>query len=375
MKVLFVDTERTWRGGENQMKLLIEGLQKRSVSCFLAVQRGSEAQRRLGQALPTLALPLKGPAMISSAFRLVRFCREQGIDVIDTQSSGAHNIGLMVKWRLPALKLVVHRRVDYVPHAGRLNRFKYTTPLVDRFVAISQAIGGILADYGIARGRISVVHSAVSEPPSLSGTKDDCKKELCRELGISPALPLISCVAYLTEQKEHRTLLDALAVLKGAGVPFHCLLAGDGPLRQDLEKQAQALGIAGDVTFLGIRSDTRRLLVASEIFALSSGFEGLGTSILDALFADCCVVATAVGGIPEMIQDGKTGLLAPRGDGAAFGARLITAIRDPALATTLARNGRAFIAERFHVDRMVEGNLAVYRELTTMACVSGVGQL
>ena len=363
MKVLFIDTERTWRGGENQMMLLIEGLQKRGIACFLAAQRGSEAQRRLKEKLPTMALSLKGALGIVSAKRLVRFCREQNIDLIDTQSAGAHNIGLVIKRFLPAVKLVVHRRVDYLPRNHAVNRCKYLTPMVDRYVAISTAIGEVLAAFGVPRERIRVVQSAVTRPTGDAKTKADYKKELCAELGIDPALPLISCVAYFTPQKDHRMLLSALAEVKRSGALFHCLLAGDGPLRANLEKQALSLNITHNVTFLGIRDDTRRILMASDIFALSSAFEGLGTSILDALFARCCVVATAVGGIPEMILHEKTGLLAPRADSALFGACLIQALNNPVWTSALAEQGLAYIAERFHVDKMVEGNLAVYQSL------------
>ena len=363
MNVLFIDTERTWRGGENQMMLLIEGLQKRGITCFLAAQKNSEAYRRLQGKLPTLALRLKGVGGVMGAVQLTRFCREQQIDLIDTQSAGAHNIGLFIKRALPAIKLVVHRRVDYLPRNNAIHRFKYLTPMVDKYVAISSAIGEVLADFGVARERISVVHSAVISPECDIKSKKDYKKELCDELDLDPSRPLISCVAYFTEQKDHRTLLAALGVVKRAGVPFHCVLAGDGPLRTNLEKQARSLQIDDDLIFLGIREDTRRLLLASDIFALSSEFEGLGTSILDALHAGCCVVATAVGGIPEMVIHEQTGLLSPRADYETFGTQLMRAMANPSWAETLAKQGLLHISTRFNVDTMVNGNLAVYRSL------------
>jgi glycosyltransferase involved in cell wall biosynthesis len=363
MRVLFIDTEQTWRGGENQMALLIGGLQKRGIFCYLAAPKESEAYKRLHTSMPAMPLNFKGLGIISTAMNLAEFCEEADINLIDTQSSRAHNLGVLTKLFNPSPKLVVHRRVDYVPSRNIISRLKYLTPKVDQYVAISQAIAGVLTSYGIAEHRVSVVHSAVEPNSQGQLSKREAKERLCQELGLDAATPLLSCVAYLTPQKGHHTLLRALGRVKAHHLAFNCLLAGDGPLRAELQQLAASLNIQNEVHFLGVRNDVPLILKATDLFALSSDYEGLGTTILDALFADCPVVATRVGGIPEMIQHEKTGFLAEKGDDEAFAGHLMTALNHPGYASELARRGKEAARQKFNVDAMVEGNLKVYQSL------------
>lgn len=364
MRILHIDTELSWRGGENQIRLLIENAQNPDWEWHLAAPPGSQAIERMKASAKTLAVPMRGLAQISAARKIAAYCRQNEIQLIDCQSSRAHQLGLMVKFLLPRLKLVVHRRVDYPPGNSWLNRKKYINPRIDRYVAISSAIAAILERYGVPKKQIGVVRSAV-DPSAFANVDPDAARDgLTQELGIQKNPPIIGNVAYLTEQKGHETLIRALAILKNKGIPFFAFIAGDGELREKSEKLAATLELGpSELRFLGIRKDVPRLLAASDIFALSSNDEGLGTSLLDAVHSGCCLVATAVGGIPEIVQHERTGLTAKVRDPEGFAEQLERVLSDKALRQRLTMNAQNFVNEEFSLKKMVEGNLENYRQL------------
>ncbi|RYZ60153.1 MAG: glycosyltransferase family 1 protein [Proteobacteria bacterium] len=364
VRVLHIDTEMSWRGGENQIRLLIENAQNSDWQWYLAAPPESQAIERMKCIARPLPVPMRGLAQISAARKIASFCRQNKIQLIDCQSSRAHQLGLMIKFLVPELKLVVHRRVDYPPGKSWGNRLKYINPRIDRYIAISSAIGDVLKTYGVPASQIAVVRSAVDAGPFQNQDRLAARQSLVQELGFKPDVPIIGNVAYITEQKGHETLVRALGILKAKGVAFQAFIAGDGDLREPNEKLAKELNLgSGSLAFLGIRKDVPALLAASDIFALSSNDEGLGTSLLDAVHSGCTLVGTAVGGIPEIIHHEKTGLISPARDGESFARNLETVLLNPTLRKDLASSAKAFVDEEFSLKKMVEGNLENYRQL------------
>jgi glycosyltransferase involved in cell wall biosynthesis len=365
LRILHIDTELTWRGGENQLRLLLEGLAREpGVECHVAVRPGSAAAARLAPLARVVEIPMRGGFSPRAALRLAAYCREHAIDVIDAHTSNGHGLALLAKLVAPAPRLVVHRRVDYAPGRSVANRLKYLTPKVDRFVAISDAIRRVLLDYGVPDARISVARSAVPPGPHAAFDRAGEKADLARAFSLDPSLPFFGNASALTEQKGHDVLLRAARRLKDRGVRFHGFIAGDGHLRDALERQRMDLGLEHDVTLLGFIEEVPRLLSAIDVLCVPSNFEGLGTILLDGAHAGACIVATAVGGIPEIVRHDATGLLSLVGDDAALAANLERALGDPALRARLAAAARAHVEAAFSVDAMVAGNLSVYRALT-----------
>jgi glycosyltransferase involved in cell wall biosynthesis len=148
----------------------------------------------------------------------------------------------------------------------------------------------------------------------------------------------------------------------------HAVFAGEGDLRDALGRRARALGIAPRIHLMGHRDDVPRILRSVDVFCLPSRQEGLGTSVLDAMAAGTPVVATRGGGIPEMVEEGRSGLLVPRGEPIPLGDTLARVLADEALRRRLIQGGRARVRE-FSVDRMVEGTLEVYGQVTAFGRV------
>lgn len=363
MRVLHINTETGWRGGENQLRLLLEGLRSTDVESFVALRPEAMAKARLANLAPLIELPMRGGFAPAAARELAKRCDAHGIDLIDAHTANAHTIALMVKMLRPKLGLVVHRRVDFVPRGDPLNRWKYRTQKVDRYVAISSAIKDVLLGFGVAGSRITVVHSAVDGSPYDAFDRATERRELATAFGVKEGLVFLGNASALTAQKDYPTLLTAAKLLKDRKLPFHLFVAGDGALRFALERQRIELGLEHDVTFLGFVAEVPRFLAGLDAFVLSSAFEGLGTILLEAAHAGLCRVATRVGGVPEAVVDGETGLLVPPGDPEALASRLERVIREPELRAALGAAGQAAVRRDFSLGGMVGGNLEIYRQL------------
>jgi glycosyltransferase involved in cell wall biosynthesis len=151
-------------------------------------------------------------------------------------------------------------------------------------------------------------------------------------------------------EKGHDVLLEAVARVKSEGRAVRVLLAGDGERRAALEALAVSLGIRGEVEFLGVRRDVARLLHASDVVVLPSVVEALPMALLEAMAAGTPVIASAVGSVPELVEDGRTGLLIPPSDIASLAERIGYILDDAAGAARMRDGAREFMAGRYSID-------------------------
>jgi glycosyltransferase involved in cell wall biosynthesis len=182
-------------------------------------------------------------------------------------------------------------------------------------------------------------------------------------LGVSMQTPLIGCVANFTPKKDHAGLLEAFEQVSGAVPGARLLLIGSGPLGAELEASVTARGLAGKVCFLGARDDVLELLPALDVFVLGSRYEGLPIALLEAMAAGVSVVATEVGGIPEVIEKGADGVMVPPGRPDALARALRDLLLDEQHRDGLAQRGRAKVLNSFSIDRAVERTEQLYTEL------------
>lgn len=357
MRVLHLDEQRGWRGGEQQASYLIRGLADRGHDVFVAGRTGSEFLARDHGVPPEriAAFPFLGEIDLYTASGLARLVRRHAIEIVHAHTSHTHTIACLARRLAGRGRVVVSRRVDFPPSPGWWSRLKYSWP--DRFVAISNAIAKVMIDAGIPSDRISVVHSAI-DPARLQA------QPLSKaELKLPEGAFVIGNVAALVGHKDQATLLHAMRGVVDTKPDAHLLIAGEGPLRNELTALCDRLGLMEHVHFLGYRNDVPALLNSLDLFVMSSKEEGLGTSVLDAMACGIPVVATAAGGIPEMVRHEETGLLVPIGDAVALAFSILAAARTTDLSKRLAANGAEMVAREFHVDSMVQGNLAIYTDL------------
>ena len=206
--------------------------------------------------------------------------------------------------------------------------------------------------------KVEVIYNAVDWAQLQTTVGRD---ELRASVEVPAGAPLLTIIARLTEQKGHRILLDALARTDLAHA--HLLVVGDGPLRDALERQAANLGLSARVRFLGARRDLGNILAATDVFVMPSFWEGLPLAMVLARGAGLPVVAPRVAGIPEVVQDGVTGLLVPPGDSGELGAALSRVVNDDTARVLLGQAARAFVRPRFGVDGYVNAITNLYDRL------------
>ena len=218
----------------------------------------------------------------------------------------------------------------------------------------------MLVDCGLNPAHIAVVPSGV-DLARFDALPD---RAAARErLGLAPDQPAVGSVAALTDHKGHRYLLEGWRTVLERHPRARLLLAGRGELEEDLKAHAAGLELGDSVRFLGFCDDIPGLLSALDLFTLSSHLEGLCTSLMDAMAAQLPVVATEAGGIPEVVDTGRTGVLVLPRDGRALGEALAEVLGDPGRRARLGRAGREKALAEFGFERMVERTLTVYTQV------------
>ncbi len=353
-----VDLAAQWRGGQRQVYLLTTGLAARGWRTVVVTGPGTPlAQKLVGTGVEVRTLRALGELDLLAARRLANILRETRARIVAAHASHEHGLAMLAKRAVGEVKLVVHRRVDVPIRRRLLGKGKYQAP--DKYIAISEKVRAVLIDGGVPADRIALVSSGVPAhvPDPLA------KVRLAAELRLAADAPWVGSVADLVEHKGHRHLLDAWVIVRQQVPQARLVLIGDGELRAALAEQARALGIADRVHFVGRRNDVPAWLNALQVFTLTSTSEGLGSSIIDAMMAGVPVVATAAGGIPELVRDGETGLLAPARDVAAIAARLIAALQGGETIEKMKSNALAMVRAERSADAMVEGTMKVYRDV------------
>jgi glycosyltransferase involved in cell wall biosynthesis len=212
---------------------------------------------------------------------------------------------------------------------------------------------------GVPRRRVAVVPNFVEEEAFADAFPAPGRAAY----GIPDGAPVIGIVARLREEKDHLLLLAAMALVRRRCPAAHLLVVGDGPEHAALEARADALGIRDAVTFVGHlpnRPNPHRLF---DVSVLCSRHEGFPNTVIEAMAAARPVVATAVGGIPDAVRHGETGLLVRPGDADGLAAAIGALLEDPARAAALGEAGRHVARAEFHVDVVIPGLVALYRHI------------
>ncbi len=355
MKIVHVDSHIPWRGGEQQVLYLSRYLRHRGHQSLIVCQPHSVLYQRAWEAgVPTRPLRMRHEGDVVAAWQLGTYLRRQQVGILHMHTPHAHMLGLMASMMASGVKQVVSRRVDFAPRPNRLSRWKYMRPAV-RYLAVSEAVRRVLIGDGVPAHRVQTVHSGI---------------DLQRFDAVPEAAPLfaagtrvVGSVGHLAGHKGHRFLLEALPRVVQAEPKVGLVIAGTGALRATLEAQAAALSMAERVRFTGFRQDILALMQGFEVFVFPSVQEGLGTAILDAMALGKPVVATRAGGIPEVVEDGVTGLLVPPQDSAALARALCHVLQHPEQGRAFGEAGRKRVERHFTAARMAAQTLHVYQQL------------
>lgn len=358
MSVIHVETGRHLYGGALQVLYLAQGLEERGVKSVLMVPRGSEIATAARQRwLRVEEFRFRGEGDVTALGKMAwRFSRPD-VEVVHLHSRrGADTLGGVAAAAIRA-PVVLTRRVDNRDVEWLIGA-KYR--LYRRIVAISGAVRDVLTDQGVPQDKISLVHSAVDATKWMT-PRDAAERD--REFDLQPGTPAGAMVAQFVSRKGHWVLVHALSILKRRGMRPSIVLFGRGPMRENVAALAEAAGVAGQIRFAGFRDDLHEWLGSFDLCVHPALKEGLGVAALQAGAAGVPVVGARAGGIPEVIDDGRTGILCPPGDAGAVATAIAQLLQDSDAARAMGRRARERVESRFSVDAMVEGNLEVYRRV------------
>ena len=359
---IFVD--RFIAGGtQRQMIELIARLDRRRFRvhpvCFHAVGVWFPRVSLLGE--PVAVFPIHGfrkPGTYKQLLAFAQWCRAKKIAILQTCDVYSNIFGLPggMLASVP-VRIGSRRGMVETPAHQRIQTYAYNA--AHRVVANSQAAAECLGREGVATEKIVVIPNGID--PTLFGQ---------RQYRVRPRT--IAMVACLREEKRVDVLIDAAPLILARHPEAEILIVGDGACRAELEARARANHVAERVRFLGHRDDVPAVLADADIFVLPSRSEAFPNAILEAMMSGLPIVASSVGGIPELVEDGRTGRLVPPGDTAQLAAATIDILDNPDRATQMGKTARRRIEEQYSFDRMVHQFEALY--LREVAARNGAEQ-
>jgi glycosyltransferase involved in cell wall biosynthesis len=361
--ILQIDKQRGRTGQTKRTLIEAQEIKKRGYRVIVACRPDSYLERGAReQSLEVFPLDLE--EVFSSILKLARFLKKEKVDLINAHGYRDHFVSAVAA-RMAGIPALVRTKHNHIPlKSGVFSRFIYGR-LTSRVVAISEEIRNVLIKSGLQPEHVTTIYSAVNLNHFSSKPRNQA---LIKEFNLPPDCLIIGTVARLSERKGIHFLLEAVKILVQNNKRFGCLIVGGGGSKSHkkidiLKAQAESLGISQQVVFAGRRDDIPEILSLMDIFVLPSLAEGLGRSLLEAMAAGKAVIASNIGGIPEAVEDGETGILVPPEDGGALAQALASLLDNPEKAEAMGRSGRKRAERLFDEEVMITNICSLYEEL------------
>jgi glycosyltransferase involved in cell wall biosynthesis len=359
MRPLLVDLGRDYRGGQDQALQLLKGLASLGHKPELITIRGSLLAQRAQSAGISVHHVDKRWRILSAAFVIRELLSQLNVEIVHANEPHA----LTAAWLARAhhrVPLVAARRVIFPLNKSAISRRRYHA--ATKIIAVSQCVSSALVNSGIPPGKIIVISDGV---PLENTVSREARERARQSFGIEPNVLLLGSVGALTPDKGQEILIRALPQIRSRFPNCQLLLPGDGPCRAKLAAVVQELDLNGAVHFPGFVEEIGRVYAAIDLFAFLAQAEALGTSLLIAMAYGLPVVASARGGIPEVVEDEKNGLLLNDSNPEAVAAAIARLLDDPETGARLRSAARETILTRFSQEGMVQQTLRVYEKLVS----------
>jgi len=291
--------------------------------------------------------------------------RRHAVDLIHAHQYTPFLYSLLarLRHRRAAILFLEHGRhqPDY-PRRKRIWMNRLLLRRRDRVLGVGEAVRqALIVNEGIPADRVGVIYNGI--PLSRYQTGPEVRSEVRTELGLAPDAFVLIQVARLDPIKDHATAVRTFARVLKHRPDAHFLIVGDGPERAAIQGLRQSLGLERQVHLLGTRTDVHRLLAAADVFLLTSTSEGIPLTVIEAMAAELPVVATNVGGLAEVVQDGVTGFLAPAGDDEGIESHILHLVADEVKRKRMGRHGQERATGEFTEEQMVRHYAVSYGEM------------
>lgn len=319
-----------------------------------------EAAERMG--IDATSIPIRGFFARFNVFKLVSLLKQNNIKLLCAHDYRADVIGYLAA-RFVGIPIVA------VSHGWTAQTFKVRfyefiersiLRFMDKVIAVSDAKSQELIKLGVPQHKVVTIHNVIDLDrfKNLSNTEDGKKY-----FGLSSNTKLVGTIGRLSIEKGQRYFLEAAAKVKEIYRDVKFVIVGDGPEMENLKRLAKRLNVAEEVIFTGWREDVGSLFSSLDIFVLPSLTEGLPTAVLEAFACSKPVVATHVGGVPEVVQHMKTGLLVPPRDSKKLAEAILFALRNPRIADSLGYQGHQLVCEKFSFEKIIGKVEEVYKSV------------
>ena len=360
LRILHTEWSMGWGGQEHRILLECRKMEERGHRTLIACQPGSGIlERARAQGLRTEEVVIRGGFDPRAIAALCRIIRRERIQVVNTHS-GKDSWAAGFSAKLAGADLLVRSRHIALPISNNPLNFVYR--MTDGIITTGEAVrDGMIRLNGMDPGKILSIPTGVSlarfDPSRADGSR------IRAEFGIPAGVPVVSMVAVFRAMKRHDVLLRAAVPLVREFPGMRFLLVGEGPGRAGIEQAICSSGLSGSCVLTGHREDVPDLLAASDIVVLTSDLEGVPQSLSQAMAMARPVVAAAVGGIPELVIDGRTGLIAEAGNPESFARQIARLAADPALRAALGNAARGHVLGGYTDDLMARRTEEFYRLL------------
>lgn len=364
MSLFQIDAGKEWRGGQRQSLFLAKELKRRGLPFFFIVQPESPLHQKACEAeLPVLPFKMRNEFDLPAILRLAWAMKRKKCLLVHFHDAHSAAVGSVAASLAKVPFRIITRRVDFPLKKNYFSRRKYMKN-VDVIIAISEGVKKVLVEGGVDPENVEVISSGIDfssfEEDSSALTSKDY---LHREFSFAVDDYLVGIVAHLADHKGHQYLIQATKILKQQAPKIKTIIVGEGPLSMELDRQAKELDVEDIIFFLGFRKDIPKILSSLDLFVLSSHLEGMGSSILDAMASRLPVVATKVGGIPEVVINGETGLLVPPRNPSALARAILMLYSDKTLASRLGQKGYELVHRKFSAEAMADKVVRLYEKV------------
>ncbi|NOX97226.1 MAG: glycosyltransferase family 4 protein [Nitrospirae bacterium] len=358
--VLHTESAKRWGGQERRtFTEAVEFNKKRGYRVILAVQPGSALGKHAEEAgIEVREIRMRNKDFLAALFKIFSLIRKEKVDIVNSHSSSDSWITSFAA-RLAGRPILLRTRHVTIPISQHPLNIVYKLPRM--IITVSNYVRETM----IRENRINP-EKIVSIPTSVDLEKFDFRidgEKIREELGIVPGTPLVGIVGVIRGEKGHQYFIEAAQKILKVKPEVRFVIVGLEPRGETVIQKVRELNLEKKILVIGFRPDIPRILAAIDVLAMPSLREALGTALLEALAMKKAVVATSVGGIPEVIIHNQTGLLVPPADSESLAQNILLLLKDREKAGILGENGRHLIEKKFGLEMMLNKIEALYKDL------------
>lgn len=358
IKVLHISTAKTWRGGEQQLAYMIDGLQKKEVENFILTVSNSILHQVYSDKVTCFEQKKSHGFSLKWAKKIKSICVNNKIDIIHCHDSKAHTYAVLSSFLYNnKAPIIVHRKVIFKIKQSFLTKYKYNHTRVKKIICISKAVQNEVKKV-LNKDKTTVIYDAKELNQKRSQNLD-----LKKEFKIKPDNKLIGYVAALTYEKDHETFLKVAKKIVVNNKKVHFIIIGEGKLKEKIQSRIKQLDLQKNVTLTGFIKDAKFLIKQFDVLLFTSMLEGLGTTILDAFEYKVPVVTVKNGGAEELVIPNKTGMICNVKDVMCLTESVEKILLDKQLSKTFTNNAYKYVTENHSATKMVDSLYNLYRNV------------